>query len=290
VVAVPRDVFPSQVEHPGAPSGAGAVSAGTGQHYLRSVAGLTRHYGRAPDTLELSEVKAYLQHLRQDRQLTLGSLATVVTGLRFFFEVTLGRSRRAFYIPAPKQPQTQPHVLSRQEVARLLAQTEHRRDRALLMTTYAAGLRVSELVALKVSDLDSERMLIRVEQGKGRKDRYTLLTERLLEELRAYWRVFQPALWLFPGQLAQCPLSTRTAERIYNRATRRAHISKPGGIHSLRHAFATHLVEAGTDLYTIQCLLGHSAIETTTRYLHLAPRGLARRGSLCDLLAFDPAA
>ena len=265
------------------------ISARTAQHYLRLVEGLTRHYGRAPDTLELREVKAYLQHLRQERQLTLGSLATVVSGLRFFYEVTLGRARQAFYIPAPKQPQTQPHVLSRQEVKRLLVQTAHRRDRALLMTTYAAGLRVSELIAVQVSDLDSERMLIRVEQGKGRKDRYTLLTERLLEELRAYWRVFQPALWLFPGQCAQEPLSRRTASRIYHRAARRAQITKPGGIHALRHAFATHLVEAGTDLYTIQCLLGHSAIETTTRYLHLAPRALARRGSPCDLLTFDPA-
>lgn len=265
-------------------------SARTTENYLRSVAGLARHYGRAPDTLELREVKAYLQHLRQDRHLTLGSLATAVTGLRFFYEVTLGRAREEFYIPAPKQPQTQPHVLSRQQVERLLGQTERRRDRALLTTTYAAGLRVSELVALKVSDLDSERMLIRVEQGKGRKDRYTLLSERLLIELRAYYRVFRPTSWLFAGRSPEDPLGIRTAQRIYTRAARRAQISKPGGIHTLRHAFATHLLEAGTDLYTIQCLMGHSAIETTTRYLHLAPRALARRGSPCDLLAFTPAA
>ena len=115
------------------------------------------------------------------------------------------------------------------------------------------------------------------------------MTERLLVELRAYWRVFRPTLWLFPGQRTQDPLSRRTASRIYHRAVRRAQITKPGGIHALRHAFATHLVEAGTDLYTVQCLLGHSAIETTTRYLHLAPRALARRGSPFDLLAFDPA-
>jgi len=260
----------------------------TARKYLGTVERLTRHYGRAPDTLTLPEVEGYLGYLRQERQLALGSLATVVTGLRFFYEVTLGRARSDFFIPAPKIPQTQPHVLSRPEVARLLAHTEHRRDRALLMTTYAAGLRVSEVVALKVSDLDHERMLMRVDQGKGAKDRYTLLSERLLAELRAYWRVFRPLLWLFPGEVAQCALSKRTAERIYTRAARRAQITKPGSIHSLRHAFATHLVDAGVDLHTIQCLMGHSCIETTTRYLHLAPRSLARRGSLCDLLDFEP--
>ena len=264
------------------------ISERTAGQYLGTVERLTRHYGRAPDTLTLPEVEGYLGHLRQERHLQLASLATVVTGLRFFYEVTLGRPRSDFFIPAPKIPHTQPHVLSRPEVARLLARTEHRRDRALLLTTYAAGLRVSEVVTLKVSDLDSARMLIRIEQGKGATDRYTLLSERLLGELRAYWQVFRPPQWLFPGQDAECPLSKRTAERIYTRAARRAQITKPGSIHSLRHAFATHLVERGGDLHTIQCLMGHSCIETTTRYLHLAPRSLARRGSLCDLLDFEP--
>jgi integrase/recombinase XerD len=172
------------------------ISERTARHYLGTVERLTRHYGRAPDTLTLAEVEGYLGHLRQERHLQLVSLAGVVSGLRFFYEVTLGRARSDFLIPAPKIPQTQPHVLSRPEVARLLARTEPRRDRTLLMTTYAAGLRVSEVVVLKVTDLDSDRMLIRVEQGKGAKDRYALLTERLLTELRAYWRVFQPPLWV----------------------------------------------------------------------------------------------
>ncbi len=264
------------------------LSERTTRKYLGTVDRLTRHYGRAPETLTLAEVEGYLGHLRQERHLQLSSLATVVTGLRFFCEVTLGRARTDFSIPAPKFPQTKPHVLSRQEVARLLQRTERRRDRALLMTTYAAGLRVSEVVGLKVSDLDSDRMLIRIEQGKGAKDRYALLTERLLTELRAYWRVFRPALWLFPSGDPQQPLSKRTAERIYVRAKRRAQITKPGCIHSLRHAFATHLLDAGVDLYTLQCLLGHSCIATTTRYLHLAPRALAQRGAPCDLLDFEP--
>jgi integrase/recombinase XerD len=264
------------------------VSERTSEYYVRRVEELARHYGRPPDTLTLPEVEDYLGYLRRERHLTLGSLASVVSSLRFFYEVTLARPRRDFCIPAPKQPHTQPHVLSLPEVVQLLTHTEHRRNRALLMTTYAAGLRVSEVVALRVSDLDSERMLIRVEQGKGRKDRYTLLTERLLAELRAYWRVFRPAPWLFPSQDGQHAMAKRTAQHIYTVAKRRAHITKPGGIHALRHAFATHLLERDVNLYTIQCLLGHSAIETTTRYLHLAPRVLARRGSRCDLLTIVP--
>jgi site-specific recombinase XerD len=158
----------------------------------------------------------------------------------------------------------------------------------LLTTTYAAGLRVSEVVGLQVAHLDSERRVIRIEQGKGRTDRYALLTERLLDELRAYWRVFRAAPWLFPGQRADQPLSVRTASRAYHIAKARAGITKRGGIHSLRHAFATHQVDRGVDLHVVQYLLGHRHLETTTRDLHLTPQRLARRGSPCDLLDFTP--
>ncbi len=261
------------------------ISARTGQNYLRFVADLARHYGRAPDTLTLPEVESYLVHLREVRQLTPESVATMVTGLRFFYHVTVGRPRTAFHIPAPRPSHREPEVLSRQEVTRLLVHTTHRRDRILLMTTYAAGLRVSEVVALQVGHLDSERMVIRIERGKGPRDRYALLTERLLTELRAYWRIARPAPWLFPGQRPGRHVTVRTALRAYVAAKRRAGITKRGGIHSLRHAFATHLIEAGVDLHTVQCLLGHRHIETTTRYLHLAPPALARAGSRCDLLA-----
>lgn len=258
----------------------------TGHNYLRFVIGLTRYYRRAPDTLTLSEVEAYLVHLRQVRQLTPESVRTVVTGLRFFYYVTLGRARVDFAIPAPRPSHKQPEVLSRQEVDRLLTQTEDRRDRMLLTTTYAAGLRVSEVVALQTAHLDSERMVIRIEQGKGPCDRYALLSERLLDDLRAYWRVFRPAPWLFPSAHPAHHVSIRTASRIFGAAKARAGITKRGGIHSLRHAFATHLVEREANLHTVQCLLGHRQIETTTRYLHLAPPALARRGSRCDLLDF----
>jgi integrase/recombinase XerD len=155
--------------------------------------------------------------------------------------------------------------------------------------TYAAGLRVSEVVKLKVSDVDSERMALRVEQGKGRKDRYTVLSEGLLEELRGYWRLYRPPLWLFPRRGAQHPLTRTTAHRIYHVAKTRAGIHKAGGIHSLRHAFATHLLEAGIDLPTIQSLLGHDSIRTTSRYLHIVHGGGAERRAALDLLAFAPA-
>jgi len=259
--------------------------------YIRAVVGLTKYYGRAPDTLSEHEVQAYLAALVKERRLAWSTLNVTVHGLRFFYEVTLGRPRTRFSIPTAKTPATQPEILSRQEVARLVHAVTNRKHRALLMTTYAAGLRVSEVVKLKVADLDSERMAIRVAEGKGRKDRYTLLSERLLAELRSYWRVYRPPVWLFPGRGGQHPLGRSTAHHIYQVAKDRAGIRKGGGIHSLRHAFATPLLEAGIDLPTIQSLLGHNSIRTTSRYLHIVHGGGAQQRAALDLLAFElPAA
>ena len=258
----------------------------TREAYLRAVVGLTKYYSRAPDTLSAHDVQAYLAYLIKERGLAWSSLNVTVHGLRFFYEVTLGRSRTHFSIPTAKTPATQPQILSRQEIARLLAAVPNRKHRTLLMTTYAAGLRVSEVTKLKVANLDSERRVIRVEHGKGGKDRYTLLSDRLLEELRSYWRVYRPAPWLFPARGNQRPLSRTTADYIYQRAKRRAGIHKAGGIHSLRHAFATHLLEAGIDLPTIQSLMGHDSIRTTSRYLHIVHGGGADQRAALDLLAF----
>jgi len=263
----------------------------TRKMYVRAVLGLATHYRRPPDQLTREEVQAYVVHLIQARGLSHATCGGVVAGLRFFYEVTLGRARDRFDIPAPKKPVRLPEVLSCAEVARLIAGTANRKHRALLMTTYGAGLRVSEVVRLQLSDLHSDRMLIRVEAGKGGKDRYTLLSETLLAELRTYWRVARPEPWLFPGRGGKCPLSRETAQSVYYAAKERAGIQKAGCIHSLRHAFATHLLEAGVRLPTIQVLLGHRQLETTARYLHLATGGLARAGSPFDLLAFaTPAA
>jgi site-specific recombinase XerD len=164
----------------------------------------------------------------------------------------------------------------------------NRKQRAVLATTYAAGLRVSEVVRLQLHHIDAERMSLRVEQGKGGKDRYTLLSPRLLEELRAYWRAYRPALWLFPARDGKRPMDVSTAQKFYTATKQRAGITKRGGIHALRHAFATHLLEAGTDLHTIQRLLGHGDIRTTMRYLHLAQRTVLKTLSPLEWLDQAP--
>jgi integrase/recombinase XerD len=257
--------------------------------YLAAVKGLAQHYRQRPDTLSAQQVKGYIRHLIEQRHLAPNSVRIAVFGLRFFYTVTL--HRQPFTLPLPKGVKKLPEVLSCEEVTRLLANTTTLRERALLMTTYGGGLRVSEVVRLRVSDIDPQRDLIRVEQGKGRKDRYTLLGPRLLTELRHYWRVYRPAPpWLFPQRHKGAPMAVETAQKIYYGAKRRAGIIKAGGIHALRHSFATHLLEAGTDLPTLQRLLGHDSITTTMRYVHVSQQRVATQGSPLDGLAFDPPA
>ncbi len=188
-------------------------------------------------------------------------------------------------IPRRKVQKRLPEVLSRSEVDQLLEAVGNVKHRALLMTTYAAGLRVSEVVRLRVSDIDSARMTIRVEQGKGSKDRYTILSPRLLDELRRYWKLQQPKEWLFPGAKPSRPLDITAAQKVYRNARQHAGIQKRGGIHTLRHCFATHLLEAGVDLRTIQALLGHNAITTTMRYLQIRRDHFASDSGKFDLLA-----
>jgi integrase/recombinase XerD len=256
----------------------------TQDSYLRAVSGLADYYHRSPDQITDREVQDYLVYLMRERKLSFSSCNVAVYGLRFLYHQTLGREEITFRIPGPRKPSRLPEILSREEIARLLVSTGLPRHRVLLMTAYSSGLRVSELVHLRVRDIDSDRMTIRVEQGKGAKDRYTLLSPRLLEELRRYWLLERPHPWLFPMRGKAEPMGSRTAERIYNAAKERAGIAKFGSIHALRHAFATHLLEAGIDLHTIQHLLGHSHISTTTRYLHLARKAVAGRCAPLDLL------
>jgi len=256
----------------------------TRESYLSAVAGLVRYAGKRPDRLTDREVQAYLLYLIQERHLAWSSCNVAAQALRFFYHTTLGRARTRFTIPAPKQPSKLPAIFSRAEVSRLLAAAILPKHRALLMTTYAAGLRVSEVVALQVGDLDGDRHAIHVRHGKGGQDRYTLLSERLLTELRAYWREAHPRPWLFPTRDGRRPMHPGTAQKIYYLAKARAQILKQGGIHALRHAFATHLLEAGTDLRTIQALLGHHHITTTMRYLHLAQKQVLAQRSPLDLL------
>jgi site-specific recombinase XerD len=264
----------------------------TRETYLWAVTSLAQFYRRSPDLISDEEIQAYLLHLIRDRQRAWSTCNIVVHGLRFFYHETLKRDQTTFAIPAPRQPGKLPALLSRDEVQRLIAQARTPKHRTMLLTTYAGGLRLTEVLHLRVHDIDSTRMTIRVEQGKGRQDRYTVLSARLLDALRAYWRVARPSTWLFPGTAGH-PLDPSGLQPAYTLAKRRAGITKPGGIHALRHAFATHLLEAGVDLHTIQRLLGHKPITTTTRYWHLTHASLttqaARLELLPDRLALPPA-
>lgn len=257
----------------------------TRESYLKAVAGLAKHYHRALDQISEAEVQQYLLYLLTVRKLAWNSCNIVTHGLKFFYHHTLRRPELDFVIPSARQPQKLPQILSREEVAALFAKARHVKHRAFLMRTYSAGLRVSEACALKVSDLDSQRMMIRVAQGKGAKDRYTLFSARLLKELRVYWAACRPALYLFPAsRTPDIPMNPKAAQRIYYAARDRAGIAKEGGIHSLRHAFATHLLAAGVDIHTIQRLMGHGHLSTTMRYFHLAREHLANTPSPLDWL------
>lgn len=257
----------------------------TRESYLAGVAKLAKFYGRRPDRISETECQRYLLHLLEERKLAHSSCNVVCSALEFFYRVTLKRRETQFCLPRSKVPAKLPQILSREEVAALIENTENLKHRALLMTTYGAGLRLLEVCRLKLTDIDSGRMTIRVEQGKGGKDRYTLLSPRLLEELRRYWFAHRPKQWLFPSpRNREQPLSAHTAHRIFHAAKDRAGISKAGGIHALRHAFATHLLEAGTDVHTIQRLLGHGDLSTTARYFHLAQKNLSGANAPLDLL------
>ena len=243
----------------------------TQESYIEAIARMAKHTRRDPATYSAADVQAYLLHLVKDRHLSYSTLNQAGCAARFLFEVVLGVPRERFVIPLAKTPRIQPEILSRQQIAELFAACQNPARRMLLQTIYATGLRVAEACALRVADIDSapDRMCIRVVHGKGGKDRYTLLSATLLTHLRGYARRYRPRGWLFADHTSTHPIRIQTAQRTYQGARHRARIMKQGGIHTLRHCFATHLLEGGVDLYTIQKLLGHSHIGTTSRYLHL---------------------
>jgi integrase/recombinase XerD len=261
------------------------MSERTREAYLGAVAGLAKHYHRSPERISEAEVQTYLLYLLRDRELAWSSCNIVTYGLKFFYHHTLKRRDVDFRVPAARQPQKLPEILGREEVAALISGTKNLKHRVILMTTYSAGLRVSEVCALKIAHIDSGRMMIRVDQGKGAKDRYTLLSTRLLSELRLYWRAYRPRSYLFPAaRNADEPMNAKAAQRVFYAAKKRAGITKDCGIHGLRHAFATHLLESGTDLHTIQRLMGHGNLSTTMRYFQLAQKHLANTPSPLDLI------
>lgn len=254
----------------------------TEQSYVSAMVGLTKYYRPSPDQLTQEQVRSYLLHLKERGLLPI-SRNVAISGLKFFYHQILGWNEQRLFLPPRKRSWRLPEVLSPKEVERLLLAAVKLRDRCLLMTAYATGLRVSELVRLKVSDIDSARMMIRVEQGKGRKDRYTTLSPRLLSELRTYWKEHRSPTYLFPNRKGG-PISIDYTQRIYNLAKLRAGIQKGHGIHTLRHCFATHLLEAGVDLVTIKTLLGHNSLQSTQRYLQIRQHKLTSTANPLDLL------
>jgi len=256
----------------------------TQKAYLEAVVGLTKHFRVSPDQLAATQIQDYILYLLSKRQLQWNTVNVITTGIKFFYNHVVQRPDIAPAIPPRRTPRPLPEILSAGELERLFAVTSNLKHRLLLMTTYAGGLRVSEVIKLQACHLDSQRGLIRVVHGKRDKDRYTLLSPRLLEELRAYWKAFRPPLWLFPSRDPQRHLNDETARSVFQKAKAKAGIHKGGNIHMLRHSFASHLLEAGADLRTIQILLGHASILTTSRYLQVTRKTLDGTRSPLDLL------
>jgi len=256
----------------------------TKEAYVGAVAGLAFYYSQSPDKLTNDQIQAYLLHLITDRKLAWSSCNVVFSGLRCFYTQVLKWDETRFYIPPRPRQKKLPKLLSLEEVNHLLKAASNIKHQALLMTVYGAGLRVSEVVHLKPRHIESDRMMIRVDQGKGKKDRYTILPQSLLYELRRYWKVCRPHSWLFFGKDKNKSMPVATAQRIYYHAKNKAGITKGNGIHTLRHCFATHLLDQGVDIYTIKQLLGHTALVTTSKYLHTTSEKIAAVKSPLDAL------
>ena len=245
----------------------------TQQGYIRAVKNFSAFLGASPDTASFEDVRRYQLHL-VERGTSAPIINHALTALRFLFMVTLRKPGVVIHLPFVREPRRLPLVLSPEEVARLLDAAPGLKYKAALSIAYGAGLRASEVVSLKVSDIDSTRMVIRVEQGKGRKDRYVMLSEHLLDLLRAWWKVARPQGWLFPGQNRVNPLTTRQLNRACHAAVQMAEIDKPVSLHTLRHSFATHLLEQKIDIRVIQVLLGHKKLDTTALYTRVALKAL----------------
>ena len=252
--------------------------------YLSWVRRLIQFCRVVPDRLTNEHVRAYLLHLTQERKLAFSTFNQALNAARFFFLEVLKRPFVVEGLRYQRPPRRLPVVMNDEEVSRLLAAAVSLRDRALLETGYATGMRVGEVTRLLITDLDSGRMAIRVDQGKGRKDRYVMLSQSLLETLRAYWRESKPKVFLFPGLGGKKPLCVSAAQKAFDRARLQAGIKKPVSFHTLRHSFATHLIENGTSVRTVQALLGHRSLQTTQRYLHLAQNYLHQTTSPLDRL------
>jgi integrase/recombinase XerD len=250
--------------------------------YLREVSNYAKYFNRSPEQLGEKELREYLLYLLNEKKLSKGTYRFYYQGLKFLYKHTLKREEVVEKIRCPRGKKKLPVVLALTEVKTLLSVMENLKHRAILMVTYSAGLRISETACLKVSDIDSKRMMVRVQQGKGGKDRYSILSQTALECLRQYWRAYRPKEWLFEGQNKDTHICISSIRQIFLEAKERAGITKPVSPHTLRHSFATHLIEAGTSLHHVQLLLGHRSPTTTTVYLHVSRMNLAQVTSPLD--------
>jgi site-specific recombinase XerD len=261
------------------------LSPHTQASYLQQVSLFARYFRTSPDALTPEHIRTYQIYLTNEKKLATNSIHTAVAALRFLYRVTLKKEWTfGEDIPLPKKSQKLPVVLSPEEVVHFLGCVDRGKHRVILTTCYAAGLRISEAVRLKAAAIDSARMVIRVEQGKGSKDRYVMLSPMLLEILRNYWKAARPKQWLFPGIHDDRPITKDAVQAACHKAHRLSGLSKPVTPHSLRHGFAVHLLESGTDVRTIQLLLGHRSLSTTARYLRIATSKVCATSSPLDLL------
>lgn len=260
-------------------------SENTQRSYLQQVSLYARHFGRSPEGLGPANIRTYQLYLTNEKKLSTSSILIATSALRFLYTVSLKRPWDVEEVlPMPKKPQTLPVILSPEEVQRFLSCVPRRKARTVLTVCYAAGLRVSEAIALKPTDIDSQRMTIRVTQGKGQKDRYVMLSEQLLKILRAWYRAAKPTDWMFPGVIPGSHITRAGINDACTLGAQRSGLTKPVTPHSMRHAFATHLLEYGTDVRTIQLLLGHRSLSTTARYLRMAVSKVCATRSPLDLL------
>lgn len=263
-------------------------SPATRKVYLCYARKFAAHFRRSPAEMGETEVREFLLHALQIEQVSYDTYRQILAALKFLYTVTLEREWEVKRIPFPKHgPRTLPRAPDRDQVLALFRELKSPKYRALLISCYAAGLRISEACRLRVEDIDSRQMVLRVHQGKGRKDRLTLLSPRLLDTLRCYWRIYQPQDWMFPGRTPDGHISPDTVRQVFAKGRKQAGLGRWCTPHTLRHAFATHLLDAGTDLVVIQALLGHTSIKTTSRYTHVSVERLRDTISPLDQLP-DP--
>lgn len=260
------------------------LARGTQELYVRAVANFARHFNKSPSDLGRDQVRQYLLHLIQERHVSWSTYNVSRCALLFLYRVTLGREDVVGNFPCARHRRALPVVLSGEELRRFFSAIRDPKHKALFLTAYGTGLRASELVSLRVEDIDSSRMLIRVQRGKGGKDRYVKLSPLLLRSLRDYYRACRPRVWLFPGRVGDKPMSSWGASRLADDIRREAGLAKHVNLHTFRHTYATHLLEAGADLRTIQVLLGHRSLSTTAVYTHVSQAKIDAAPSPLDLM------